>query len=457
MRYPIIFSVVVLLLLMNGPLNGQPRPKAFVPFRDFLESSSIADSGEYLARSTSRVKDAYSFEQMRQHILRMYEGVEVDHSFVLNSDHFDCVQIEQQPSVRLLGLRGLASPPPDSVLSGRPPSEDAISVEPATRSSLIGRNDQFDEFGNSIGCEEHTIPMRRITLEELTRFKTLKQFFEKGPHGAGHPPGLDKSVRKEGHSEPPPDLLSNHKHAYTIQWVNNLGGNSALNYWRPSVHVPLSEIFSLSQQWYFGGSGASLQTVEGGWHNFPGRYGGSENSRLFIYWTANGYNGTGCYNLDCPGFIQINNSWCLGCAFSTYSTWGGPQYDFDMKWYLYAGNWWLSLGNQWIGYYPGTIYRGGQLTRYAQGIEYGGETDAASSFWPPMGSGGWASYAFGHAAYQRDVFYFDTASNPHWASLRPVTESPRCYSAAGPYWGGSSGWSGSGIYFYFGGPGGSGC
>jgi hypothetical protein len=29
-RYPIIFSIVVLLLLLNGPLNAQSGPKAFV-------------------------------------------------------------------------------------------------------------------------------------------------------------------------------------------------------------------------------------------------------------------------------------------------------------------------------------------------------------------------------------------------------------------------------------------
>jgi hypothetical protein len=30
-----------------------------------------------------------------------------------------------------------------------------------------------------------------------------------------------------------------------------------------------NEVFSLAQQWYVGGSGSSLQTVEGGWQVFP--------------------------------------------------------------------------------------------------------------------------------------------------------------------------------------------
>jgi hypothetical protein len=36
-----------------------------------------------------------------------------------------------------------------------------------------------DKFGNKVACAEGTIPMRRITLEELTRFTTLQQFFRR--------------------------------------------------------------------------------------------------------------------------------------------------------------------------------------------------------------------------------------------------------------------------------------
>src|SRR5438067_2139460 len=116
MRHYITFSVV--LVTLGGPVSAQSGPKGFVPFGDFRQSVPAVDSGQYLTRPTSRVKTAESFEQMRQHILSLYQGVEVSHSFLLDSQHFDCVPVAQQPSVRLLGLKGIAPPP--SAAPGNP-------------------------------------------------------------------------------------------------------------------------------------------------------------------------------------------------------------------------------------------------------------------------------------------------------------------------------------------------
>ena len=91
------------------------------------------------------------------------------------------------------------------------------------------------------------------------------------------------------------------------------------------MNTGLNEVFSLSQQWYVGGSGASLQTAEIGIQNYPQKY-GSEKSALFIYWTADGYKNTGRYNHDCAAFVQTNNKWHLGGVFGQYSTVGGAQY-----------------------------------------------------------------------------------------------------------------------------------
>src|SRR5215813_114031 len=53
-----------------------------------------------------------------------------------------------------------------------------------------------------------------------------------------------------------------HRWAWGEQQVNNNGGDSVLNVWRPD---PSPGVFSLAQHWYTGGSGNSLQTVEGWW------------------------------------------------------------------------------------------------------------------------------------------------------------------------------------------------
>ena len=45
-----------------------------------------------------------------------------------------------------------------------------------------------------------------------------------------------------------------------------------------------------------------------------------------------------------------------------------------------------------------------------------------------MGGGAFATAGFAHAAYQRVIFYIDTAYNSQWAGLTTATPSPRCYT-----------------------------
>jgi hypothetical protein len=143
----------------------------------------------------------------------------------------------------------------------------------------------------------------------------------------------------------------------------------------------------------------------------------------------------------------------LGAGFSNYSALGGAQYEFVAQYYLFNGNWWLGIQGTWIGYYPGSIYHGGQLASHATEIEFGTE-GVGTTLWPPEGSGDASSKAFGYAAYQRNLFYLNTSATSIWDSLTPEDPSPKCYSISGPYSSSSSGWT---VYFYEGGPGGSGC
>jgi hypothetical protein len=442
-----MFFAALFIAVSLGAVNAQEAPSQFVPFNDFIWNTEAARFEDYFARAESRAKDASAFEEMRQHILAMYEGVEVSHSYMLDSNHFDCVPIKQQPTIRILGLKNIALAPPRSTLANQPQKDSPTPEGPINLTSQLAAESQFDEFGNPIGCEEHTIPVFRITLEQLTRFPTLQQFFQKIPDESGGAVEPGQTIS--------PAVAPSHKYSYMYQSVNNLGGNSSLNLWSPVVNTSLGEVFSLSQQWYVGGSGTTLpgqQTAEVGWQNYPALYGG-QNSRLFIYWTADGYNKTGCYNLTCAGFVQTNKSWTFGAGFPNYSSLGGAQYEFSAQYQLYQGNWWLFLGGTAIGYYPGSVYHGGQLTHYAQLIEFGTES-VGTTVWPPEGSGQWSSKGFSYAAYQRNLFYINTSGTGVWDSLTAEQPSPKCYSISGPFYSSSSGW---GIYFYEGGPGGNGC
>src|SRR5208282_2010268 len=101
----------------------------------------------------------------------------------------------------------------------------------------------------------------------------------------------------------------------------------------PKVKNSLTEVFSLSQHWYLAGSGGHFQTAEVGWQNYPGKY-GVDKPVQFVYWTADDYSATGCYNLDCPGFVQTESTLHLGAGFPHYSVNGGPPVEIGMGYYL---------------------------------------------------------------------------------------------------------------------------
>jgi hypothetical protein len=436
------FSALTSTLLAAPSMLAQSA--AFVPFNEFMAAARTESASTAMARPAALVKDAQNHEAMRQHILSMYRGVSVSHSYVLDSQHYDCVAVADQPSVRLLGLTSIASAPPATALKTPTGAQPAFRVTDATApirvTSQISQAHKFDAFGNATSCEANSIPFRRVTLEEMSRFATLQAFFEKRPAGSvssisGATPGFV-----------PPDVAG-HKYGFTYQYVNNLGGNSNINIWRPYVDTGVGQIFSLSQEWYIAGSGATTQTAEVGWQNYPAKY-GSQNSALFIYYTADNYSSTGCYNTDCGAFVQINSSWHFGSGFVNYSVTGGTQYEFSAQYYFYQGNMWLALGGAWVGYYPGSLYQGGQMTQYAQLVEYGGES-VGTTTWPGEGSGAWANAGFGQAAYQSNLFYIDTSGAGIWETLTPDTPSTACYSIAGPYIN-TGNWT---RYFYMGGPG----
>jgi len=429
--YNIALGTTLALFLLNGLMSAQSGPTQFVPFRNFIDQTTTADAGDYLTRPDSKVKDAAAFEEMRQHILNTYQDADVNHSFVLDSAHYDCVPNLQQPAVRKYGIKKLASPPPDSIL-------DKSAADDLSTTSLLDSENPFDAFGNSVHCEENTIAMRRITLDTMTRFQTLHQFFQKSAN--------EQVPGQKGKLTPG----AAHKYSYTYQNVNNLGGNSNLNVWDPYVNTSLGEIFSLSQEWYVGGSGAGLQTEEVGYVMYPAMF-GDEKPHFFIFSTPDDY-ATGCWNNSCGDFVQVADSGLLGAALGPVSTLGGKQYEFSAEYELYKGNWWLRFQGTWVGYYPGAMYHGGQNTKFAQAIEFGTE-GVGTTVWPPEGSGQWPSKGFGHAAYQRNLWYFNTSATEIWDSLTAVIPSPKCYSIAGPYHG-TGAWT---VYFFEGGPGGKGC
>lgn len=399
------------------PATAAAGTAGFVSFHDFLTRTASAG---YAPATADRVRTASDFARMRSYVLDLYRGVRVTHSYEYGGAYVDCVTTTSQPSVRDEHIGAIATPPATAAPSTTPATE-ARAVSPLT----LGLR---DAYGNAVSCPRGTIPMRRLSLDQLTRFPTLKAFLAKEPDGAT--PSLTPG--------------GPHRYAFGYQGVTNYGGNSWLNLWNPAGD------FTLSQQWYVNGSGSGTQTAEGGWVDYPAAFGSQ--SVLFVYFTADDYASTGCWNLTCSGFVQTDSSIALGTAWGDYSTAGGAQYGFSLQYQYYQGNWWLNVQGTWLGYYPGSLYDGGPMATSSNLTEFGGETYTDGSDWPQMGSGQWSGAGWQQAAFQNDIFYIaDQNADAYYSSLTTVETNPGCYTI--DYTPASSGGS-WGTYFYFGGPGG---
>ena len=443
-RRSIVVSLATALTMaiMVGSSDAQSKSSEFVPFQKFIASTASASSGDYMSQPDSRVKDPGAFEEMRRYILTMYQGVLVEHSMVEDSDYFDCVPVAQQPSVRLLGITQVEPPPAEL-----PPGLDsADQAQPAPDGDASAA---YDSFGNSLVCEQNTVPMRRLTLDELTHYATLGDFL-----GRGHEPA------QQGEGSLPP-AAGDRRYATKFQHVDNFGAVSEISLWDPPLASQNVE-FSLAQQWISGGTGDSLQTIEGGWTKAPRLFEKSQHSVLFIYFTSKNYEkGSGCYNLECPGFVQEDKSWKLAGDFPKYSVSGGEQHWFSMEWYFTKGkNWWLLLKRddenvwKWVGYYPAKTFNDGQMSKNADEIEFGGEVYPGSDTWPFMGSGAYPEAGWTKAAYQSNIKYTDTERKAQAATLAVNKQSANCYKVGTPAVQNANKW---GTYFFFGGPGGKEC
>lgn len=409
-------------------------PKGIVKHADFRGALETADFKSLQRDPRTRVRNQTEFEAMRAHLVARHADVEVAHSYTDGAGHiFDCIPIEQQPSLK--GSRGKVAEPPElaQILGARTaaPARAVLAAAPGT-----------DRYGNVMQCPPGHIPVRRITLEEMTRFPTLRDFFRK------------TSAKALAPTAPSADVSQNHRYAYAIQVADNLGAHNFLNVWAPAVGT--HQIFSLAQHWYGAGSGNAHQTLEVGWQVYPDKYGHGQPA-LFIYWTADNYQTTGAYNLDGPGFVQTNPAWPLGGTIAPVSTDGGTQYELQIAVYLYQNNWWLYLGGtgagNTVGYFPTSIYNGGAMASHATQFLCGGETVCdGSGTWPAMGSGALAAAGWQHAAYQRDIFIFPTSGGAQYATLSGQQPSPGCYTEA--LGNTSAPWN---VYFFFGGPGGGNC
>ncbi|XP_042488831.1 uncharacterized protein LOC122068981 [Macadamia integrifolia] len=114
--------------------------------------------------------------------------------------------------------------------------------------------------------------------------------------------------------------VSGHEHAVVYLTGKYLGAHASINVWQPNVRTPApAPEFSLSQIWVISDNSQNRATAEAGWMVFPAFFKDSQ-TRFFLYWTDDNYQQTGCYNLNCPGFVQTNKHFALGSVIKPVST-----------------------------------------------------------------------------------------------------------------------------------------
>ena len=111
-----------------------------------------------------------------------------------------------------------------------------------------------------------------------------------------------------------------------------------------------------------------------------------------------------------------------------------------------------------VGYYPTSIYNGGQLSTQATPIEYGGEVARIiGDVWPQMDSGQFAESGWEFAAFQNTIFWItpDSSESGVRAELTQADEAlPACYTIELEDYPDGGSW---GTYFYSGGSGANTC
>ncbi|KAJ8449247.1 hypothetical protein Cgig2_002379 [Carnegiea gigantea] len=212
--------------------------------------------------------------------------------------------------------------------------------------------------------------------------------------------------------------------------VKNVGVHGNLNVWGPEV---AAHQFSAAEIYVASADGSLTNDIIAGWIKDSGK-------------------STGCFNMVCPGFVQVSRRIPIGMILHPLSTYGGEQYEISLSLIQddVTGNWWFQVMGENVGYYPKELFT--TLANGAIRSGWGGEIySSVIEASPAMGSGHFPDEGFGKACFIRQMKLLDpsySAIYPGNSTLWQYVSKPQCYNVAyaGEY-GGDSGHT-----MYFGGP-----
>ncbi|XP_017428932.1 uncharacterized protein LOC108337005 [Vigna angularis] len=324
---------------------------------------------------------------LRRHSLKTIESED--------GDIIDCIDINKQPAFDHPALK-------DHKIQMTPTHNSAKEdVTSGSRTSRNGKNSKSGKMMNeslsvtsqvwqkSGKCPKGTIAVRRIRKRELLKAHSIEEYGRKKPSFSHHQHGqvnknLDSFVQLKNHSKA---IL------FTVGY-RYLGGKADLRVCNPFVEK--DDEYSTTQVALLTGPHNDFECVQSGWAVNPSVY-GDRQTRLFVYWTADGSKKSGCFDLTCPGFIQTSNEIALGAAIYPISIPGDLPYVITIYIFKdpYTNNWWVQYGEKTnIGYWPPELFE--TILYNAQSVEWGGEVYSTTIGQTPhtatqMGNGQFAS------------------------------------------------------------------
>ncbi|XP_039143158.1 uncharacterized protein LOC120280384 isoform X2 [Dioscorea cayenensis subsp. rotundata] len=340
-----------------------------------------------------------------------------------DGDVIDCVDIYKQPAFDHPLLKNHTIKVSPSFV----PTNGDTSASSIMNSSL-----PFSQVWHKSGsCPNGTIPIRRILRQHLLNASSLERYGKKP---------MNIITKCDFHILDYTFALGiQHYHstaALIASGFSYTGAKADINVWNPPVEA--DDEYTTGQMTLTSGPFNNSDTIEVGWMVNPSVY-GDRRTRLFIYWTNDSGKSSGCFDLLCPGFVQVNKDVLLGGAIEPTSSYYGQQYviplevvkDFEQD------VWWLITRNETdtltIGYWPCDMFI--SMYHIAEMLMWGGDVYSPRMHTgrhtaTAMGSGHFSSEHWSMASYikqprMRD--YSMTYKYPYPSS--PFTLEVDCYSA----------------------------
>ncbi|XP_042509873.1 uncharacterized protein LOC122085486 [Macadamia integrifolia] len=306
------------------------------------------------------------------------------------------------------------------------------------------------KFGLKEGCPQGTVPIRRMTKEDLKRAKSISKSNRRmtkedliKSFSKRNVVIIDPQKQGDGHEFAGFETIKTPGRVYH-------GAGANINVYNPAVQP---EEFSSAMISIESGPLYQRNYIQFGWTVDPSLYGDSK-TRLFTSWTKDNHLTTGCFNTLCGGFVHFNANVPLDFVFTNISQSMGEQ--FDVRLGVYQHNitkvWNFVIGDEeeLIGYWPADIFS--HLSIEADYIRWGGQVYSPNSeqHSAQMGSGVWRDGWYQETCYFRRVIDLDATYTPEVPNNAYIQRSDtRCYYAddnsyKDDYWQYSFGFGGTG-------------